>query len=158
MRNMRICALVLSLLVAGLCHPAFAQDASIVGTVADESKAVLPGVTVTATSLETGGQSIAVTDERGEYRLPKLPPGKYKLQAELRGLRARSSFRRVELLVGQNATVPFTLKVAHGQRDADGHRRDAARRHHRRRRSPATSIAGRWRSCRCRAATGWSCR
>jgi hypothetical protein len=88
-----------------------AQEASIVGTVSDESKAVLPGVTVTATNLETNAQTVAVTDERGEYRLPKLPPGPYKFQAELSGF-ATVVVPRVELLVGQSGVVPFTLKVA----------------------------------------------
>jgi hypothetical protein len=90
---------------------ASAQEASVVGTIADESKAVLPGVTVTATNLETGGQTVAVSDERGEYRLLKLPPGPYKFQAELSGF-ATVVMPVVELLVGQNGTVPFTLKVA----------------------------------------------
>ena len=55
---------------------AFAQQqASVTGTVTDESKAILPGVTVTATNLETGGTSVAVTDEKGEFRLLRLPPG-----------------------------------------------------------------------------------
>jgi hypothetical protein len=90
---------------------AFAQDASLVGTVIDETKAVLPGATVTATNLETGGASAVVTDDRGDYRLPKLPPGKYKIQAELSGF-ATIVVPSVELLVGQNAAVPFTLRVA----------------------------------------------
>jgi len=42
---------------------AFAQDASLVGTITDETKAVLPGVTVTATNLENGVESAAVTDD-----------------------------------------------------------------------------------------------
>ena len=88
-----------------------AQDASVNGTVIDETKAVLPGATITATNLATGGVSTAVTDERGTFRLLKLPPGKYKLQAELQGF-ASVILAEVELLVGQNATVPFTLKVA----------------------------------------------
>src|SRR5215471_2196888 len=90
---------------------AFAQDASLVGTVNDETKAVLPGVTVTATNLETGVESAAVTDERGDYRLPKLAPGKYKIKADLTGF-ASIIVPSVELLVGQNAAVPFTLRVA----------------------------------------------
>ena len=90
---------------------AFAQDASVNGTVIDETKAVLPGATITATNLATGGTSIAVSDERGTYRLLRLPPGKYKLQAEMQGF-ASVILAGVELLVGQNATVPFTLKVA----------------------------------------------
>ena len=104
----RILVSVLAITLLGTAL-ASAQEASVVGTIADESKAVLPGVTVTATNLETGGQTVAVTDERGEYRLPKLPPGRYKVQAELSGF-ATVVMPVVELLVGQNATVPFALK------------------------------------------------
>ena len=46
-------------------HVARAQDASVIGTVTDETKSVLPGATVTATNLETGRQTSGVTDERG---------------------------------------------------------------------------------------------
>lgn len=91
--------------------PTFAQDASLTGTVTDETKAVLPGTTVTATNLETGATSVGVTDGRGDYRLPKLPPGKYKVEAELPGFGA-VIVASVELLVGQNGAVPFTLRVA----------------------------------------------
>jgi len=89
----------------------FAQDASLVGSVTDESKARVPGVTVTATNLESGAVAVAVTDDRGEYRLPKLPPGKYKMQAELSGF-ATAVVPSVELLVGQSGAVPFLLQVA----------------------------------------------
>jgi hypothetical protein len=88
-----------------------AQDASLVGTITDETKAVLPGVTVTAINLETGVESVAASDERGDYRLPKLAPGKYKVKADLAGF-ASVVVPSVELLVGQNAAVPFTLRVA----------------------------------------------
>ena len=82
-----------------------AQQASIIGTAVDDTKAVLPGVSVTATDQATGRQLVAVTNERGEYRLLNLPPGKYTVQAELAGSRP-SSLKDVELLVGQNATIP----------------------------------------------------
>ena len=59
-------AFVLSVSVAS----AFAQDASIAGTITDDTKAVLPGATVTATNLATGGStSVAVSDAQGQYRL-----------------------------------------------------------------------------------------
>jgi hypothetical protein len=90
---------------------AFAQDASIVGTIVDETKAVLPGVTVTATNVATGASNVAVTDDHGEYRLPKLSPGTYKVRAELSGF-GPIVVPSVELLVGQNASVPFTLRVS----------------------------------------------
>jgi len=88
-----------------------AQQASIIGTTTDETKALLPGVTVTATDQATGRQNTAVTDERGEYRLLNLPPGKYTVQAELTGFQT-VILRDVELLVGQNATIPIALKLA----------------------------------------------
>ena len=52
-----------------------------------------------------------MTNDKGEYLLQNLPPGRYNLQAELSGF-ATVMFKDVELLVGQNATMPFTLKLA----------------------------------------------
>jgi carboxypeptidase family protein len=89
----------------------FAQQATIAGIVADESKGVLPGATVTATVIDTGRQFTAVTTVQGEYRLVGLPAGRYNLQVELEGF-ATTSLKGVELLVGQNATIPVTMKLA----------------------------------------------
>jgi hypothetical protein len=90
---------------------AAAQDGSIIGSVTDDTKALLPGVTVTATSLETGRALSATTNERGEYRIPGVPAGRYKMQAELAGF-STVIVPDLEMLVGQNRTVPFTLQVA----------------------------------------------
>jgi hypothetical protein len=54
---------------------------------------------------------VAVTNDKGEYRLLNVPPGKYTLQAELSGF-STVVLKDVELLVGQNATIPFTMKLA----------------------------------------------
>jgi len=102
---------VLAALVCVFGSVAHAQQASVMGVATDESKAVVPGVTVTATNLASGGQSVVTTDGRGEYRLLNLLPGKYKLQAELSGF-STVVLASVELLVGQNATVPFVMKLA----------------------------------------------
>ena len=83
----------------------------MIGVVTDETKAVLPGATITATNLETGRQFTGVTDEQGQYRILRMYPGKYKVQAELQGFTS-VVVPSVELLVGQNANVPFALKVA----------------------------------------------
>ena len=88
------------------------QNATVQGTVVDESQGVLPGATVTATEISTGLQSLAVTTESGRYRLDNLTPGQYKLQIELPGF-ATAEITRIELLVGTNATVPqISMKVA----------------------------------------------
>jgi Carboxypeptidase regulatory-like domain len=86
------------------------QNAALRGTVTDESKAVLPGVTVTAADVTSGVQQVTVTNERGEYAFGSLPPGRYALLAELSGFSA-ARVQEFELLVGQNATLPLTLKV-----------------------------------------------
>jgi hypothetical protein len=90
---------------------ASAQQASVTGTAMDESKAVLPGVNVTATDQAAGRTITAVTNEKGQYLLQNVPPGKYTVQAELSGF-STVMFKDIELLVGQNATIPFTMKLA----------------------------------------------
>ena len=90
---------------------AFAQEASIFGAVTDQTKGALPGATITATSLATGRLFTDVSDERGDYRLRGLAPGRYKVQAELSGF-ATIVVPDVEVLVGQNRPVPFAMQVA----------------------------------------------
>ena len=58
---------------------------TISGRVADSSGAVLPGVTVTATSPNLQGSRVVVTSTFGDYVLPLLPPGAYTVTFELTG-------------------------------------------------------------------------
>ncbi len=91
--------------------PTLAQDASLIGNVVDSTKAALPGTTITATMIDTGRASTTVTDERGEYRLRGLAPGRYRVQAELSGF-STVVIPDIELLVGQNRSLPFAMQVA----------------------------------------------
>ena len=109
-KTSRTLAAALAMLLAGGA-PALAQEASVIGTVVDASKAVVPGVTVTATHIATGVPTVAVSDENGRYRLQNLSPGTYRLQVELTGF-STVVIPEVELRVGQNATIPFELKLA----------------------------------------------
>ena len=87
------------------------QTATLTGTVTDASGAVLPGVTVTATSdALIGGSRTAVTDENGVYRFPALPPGSYTVGAELSGFKPYSQ-EAVRLQLGQTITVDPKLEV-----------------------------------------------
>ena len=58
---------------------------TIQGRVADAQGAVLPGVTVTATSPALIQPQTTVTSETGNYRFPAVPPGTYALSFELAG-------------------------------------------------------------------------
>src|SRR6266542_6034120 len=72
--------------VALTALPVFAQTTGqILGTVVDAQSAVLPGVTVSATSPQLQGTRTAVTDSTGTYRFPTLPPGTYAVKATLSG-------------------------------------------------------------------------
>ena len=63
------------------------STAQMNGRVTDESGAVLPGVTITATQTDTGATRTVVTDASGAYALPNLPTGPYRLEAMLQGFR-----------------------------------------------------------------------
>jgi hypothetical protein len=63
---------------------AHAQDATLNGSVRDNTGAVLPGVTVTATHEAAGTTFVSVTDERGLYRVA-VRAGVYRISAELPG-------------------------------------------------------------------------
>jgi len=110
---MRLRDVILVILALQLPVNAIAQvsTATVGGTITDESQSVLPGVTVTATDRDTGRQYVAVSDERGNYRLVNMPPGTYRIQAELPSF-ATAEITNVELLVGQNATLSFVMKIA----------------------------------------------
>ena len=49
---------------------AHAQEATLSGTATDTTGGALPGVTITATHEASGNTFTAVTDARGEYRMP----------------------------------------------------------------------------------------
>jgi outer membrane receptor protein involved in Fe transport len=80
--------------LAALLLPAvgFAQmtRGSIAGTARDGSGAVVPGATMTVTSVATNAMQTVVTDAHGFYRVPALEPGRYIVTTELSG------FRKVE--------------------------------------------------------------
>ena len=84
----------------------YAQEAALSGTITDSTGGVLPGVTVTSTHTATGNTFLAVTDDRGGYRMP-VRVGVYKVTAELPGFGTVT--RDVELLIGQTAVLNLTM-------------------------------------------------
>lgn len=91
--------------------PAYAQVAggSISGTVTDEQKAVLPGVTVTIQGSDR--TQTAVTDETGKFRFLNQPPGPYTVTFELSGF-ASVKHEGVIVAVGRDASLGVALKLA----------------------------------------------
>src|SRR5437867_10752247 len=65
-----------------------ASTGALTGTVTDSSGAVVPGVMVTAISLDTGQSRGVTTGEDGSYTLNLLPPGNYRVRFEIVGFKA----------------------------------------------------------------------
>src|SRR5262245_37622287 len=101
-------SLAATLLLAGADASAQSGDGSLRGFVKDEQAAVLPGVTVTATSPALLRPVNAVTDASGYYRLLNLPPGTYALSAELQGF---STFRREGLIMRAGLTLTVDVDM-----------------------------------------------
>jgi hypothetical protein len=84
--------------------------ADIVGRVADEQGAVLPGVAIVATNENTGVFREAVSGPAGTYTLAQLAPGTYRIVAQLAGFRT-SERRGLILQVGTTMTINLSLSV-----------------------------------------------
>jgi hypothetical protein len=102
---------VLLAALLGCALPASAQTTgSVSGTIKDNSGAVVPGVAVTIENIETNATRSTSTDSSGTYALALLPPGRYRIKAELQGFRTeeRNDFT---LQVSQNARVDFSMNL-----------------------------------------------
>jgi hypothetical protein len=106
--------LAVSFLSLVLSAPALAQsqaiNGTIEGTVVDDQGAVLPGVTVTVTNLDTGDARVVVTNESGLFRAPLLSLGTYRVAAELQGFR-KFEQTGVTLSAGRTAVINIKLSV-----------------------------------------------
>src|SRR5215203_3413852 len=97
-------AIVAVLIVTTVLRPVPAAAQTVVtgadtrGTIADATGGVLPGVTITVTSLDTNTIRSAVTDSTGRYVVAALPPGRYEIAAELSGFAAER--RVLDLVLG----------------------------------------------------------
>jgi hypothetical protein len=89
----------------------FAQTTGTVeGAVTDQSNAPLPGVTVELTSPNLQGTRTAVTSADGRYRFPAVPPGPYKVTAELAGFGKVE--KRATVSLDSTAQVNLSLQLS----------------------------------------------
>ena len=102
-------ALCVALLAAGAGVSA-AQElrGRITGFVTDNTGAVVPGVTVTATSPALIQPQVVVTGADGSYRYPALPPGVYTITFELPGFQ---TIRREDIRLGLNQTLSVDAQL-----------------------------------------------
>ena len=102
---------VLFLMLSAVAASAQIDKGSIEAVALDQSKAPLPGVTVTVTRPETGYQNVVVTDTSGTARFPALAPGNYEVSFALEGF-APVNTEKITLRIGQEAKLSVTMQAA----------------------------------------------
>src|SRR5712664_582122 len=98
---------ILGLLLFSLALFAQGSYGRILGTVTDQTGAVLTGATVTVTDTERGLARTLNSDSAGEYNAPNLIPGTYTIRVEAKGFKALNR-QNVVLEVGKEVRVDLT--------------------------------------------------
>ncbi|MGH9328226.1 MAG: carboxypeptidase regulatory-like domain-containing protein [Terriglobia bacterium] len=85
--------------------------ATLSGTVTDPSRAVIPGAQVTLESVSEKASRATVTNTSGQYVIPAIPPGTYRLVVKSSGFQQRI-FTGIVLTSGQGSTLDVRLALS----------------------------------------------
>ena len=102
---------LLSLALLTICAGVHAQapTGTILGTVTDNTGAVIPNATITITNKATNVLRTTFTNTEGIYSAPALPPGEYEVRAEGQGF--RTLLRAATVITGGNTTVDMSMTL-----------------------------------------------
>src|SRR5579872_3627924 len=105
-------ALFISIVLAFLATRVYAQTATstLVGLVTDSSNAIVPEAKITVTNLGTGISRVTATNTNGEYTVPFLDVGLYKITAEKTGFQT-VTLQKVSLAYEQTVREDISLAV-----------------------------------------------
>jgi len=101
---------VLLIILLSVALPAFAQEATIVGTVTDPTGATVPNANISITNTDTGVVHQFQSNTAGEFVAPSLHIGRYVVRAEAAGFKALQQ-KDVVLQVGDRIRVDFKLEL-----------------------------------------------
>ena len=85
--------------------------ARMLGTVRDQSKAMIQGAIILVKNERTGEERSVTTGEDGTYLIPNLKPSVYTLKVTAQGFKD-ADVSRIQLLVGQALTTDIEIKPA----------------------------------------------
>jgi hypothetical protein len=96
----------------GHATPALTQvgGGTLAGDVVDQGGAAVPGATVTVTAGGTAFTRLAVTGPEGEYTVPGLSPGTYRVRVELSGFRPLVR-EGVQIATGETVRLDMQIQV-----------------------------------------------
>src|SRR5438309_5245598 len=105
--------LFLSLVVNTSTCLAQTVGASLQGTVYDPSGGFVPGAAIEIRNAEQGAVRALITDDKGRYREPLLPPGEYELRVKVAGFQP-VVLKGIKLTIGQDAVLDVKLEITGG--------------------------------------------
>src|SRR5216684_631579 len=105
--------LFLSLVVNTSTCSAQTVGASLQGTVYDPSGGFVPGAAIEIRNVEQGAVRALITDDKGRYREPLLPPGEYELRVKVAGFQP-VVLKGIKLTIGQDAVLDVKLEITGG--------------------------------------------
>jgi len=106
-RILVLCSLYI--LTAGLLYGQGGANGTIVGTVTDNSGAVVTKAAVDVTNLNTNVTKHTETSSSGDFTVPYLTPGTYRVTVQSQGF-LKSVVDKIGLVVGQEARADVVLK------------------------------------------------
>ena len=96
--------------VGGLLYGQGGANGTILGTVTDNSGAVLANAGVEVTNVATNVSAHTQSSSTGDFTVPYLQPGTYRVTVEVPGFQ-KSVTDNVGLVVGQQARINVTMKT-----------------------------------------------
>src|SRR5437667_8719868 len=105
---------VVFLFLAVFSIPAFAQEATMLGTVTDPTGAAVSNATITITNVDTGLTRKLTTSSDGQYVAPNLHIGNYVVRVEASGFKVAER-KALTLAIGDRSRVDFALAVGSAQ-------------------------------------------
>src|SRR5271165_5332146 len=109
-RFARVCALIWLVTASLIDTPAQTVMGTILGTVNDSAGASIPQAQIIVENTGIGLQRTAMTSDLGQYTVPDLPVGTYKVSASKAGFKTeiRSG---ITLTIGATINVSLAMKV-----------------------------------------------
>ncbi|HYW43912.1 MAG TPA: carboxypeptidase regulatory-like domain-containing protein [Bryobacteraceae bacterium] len=106
-----LCVAVCCALLLSTAARAQVLSGTLAGTVTDQTGAVVPGATITATDTETGREYKAASDQSGNFTFADLPNSTYRVVVQQPGF-AKFEVAQVVISVSQTTALPVKLEVA----------------------------------------------
>ncbi|HEX3438597.1 MAG TPA: carboxypeptidase-like regulatory domain-containing protein [Pseudacidobacterium sp.] len=86
------------------------ENGSLLGTIHDSTGAIVPGASISVTNTATGLQSKTITNSSGDWEMPSLRVGIYRVVASTQGF-SNAVADNVTLSVGSRQRIDLTLQV-----------------------------------------------